>query len=47
MTPMSICMVDDPNSLQSELIDDMESENGITGFDGAGSWFASNDGTTR
>ncbi len=47
MTPTSICMVGDPNSIQSELIDDMESDSGITGLDGAGSWFASNDGMTQ
>ena len=42
----SICMVGDPNSMNGELIDDMESPSGISGTQG-GSWFASNDGATQ
>ncbi|OQX66644.1 MAG: hypothetical protein B6A08_19415 [Sorangiineae bacterium NIC37A_2] len=44
--PPSICLVGDPNTMNSELIDDMESEAGISGTQG-GTWYASNDGATQ
>ncbi len=45
--PNSICMLSDPNSQNSEFIDNMEGVTGIKGGTLRGSWYASNDGSVQ